>query len=61
MKIEFDVKIAWWYKYFYLPGVKITARIIKYFNPDFEINYEKILNTTSKAVKFKKIKRFFND
>jgi len=50
--IEVRIKISWWFKYLYLPGLKCINWItVNYINIDAEPNAEKINNVTKKAIK----------
>jgi hypothetical protein len=49
-KITVKIKIAWWFLYFYMPGMKAILWLARQINQDAEPNWERLEYWLKKAI-----------
>lgn len=52
-KQNVEIHMKWWLKYLYLPGLCIFYKTYLTFNPEADINLDKVASTMVKGLKIK--------
>lgn len=55
--VEFEVRIAWWFTHFYMPGLMAVLAVATLINPQAQPNWERVDFWLDKAMTVRPVKK----